>query len=60
MVNELLKQKMIDVSETPTSISRKANLNIATVRKALSGDAKLSVYIAIARALNSTLKITVE
>lgn len=60
MINKLLHKEMDKQKLTYTSLSRKCELNPVTVKKALTGDAKLSVYEVIAKALNKTIKYTVE
>jgi DNA-binding phage protein len=55
-LRELLYQEMVKQKSNPTEISRDAKLNVATIRRALEVDGKMSVYEAIARALN--VKIT--
>ena len=60
MLNELIKQRMSEVGIKPTELSRLANLNIATVRKALAGEGKLPTYSVLAKCLGCRIKYTLE
>lgn len=63
LLNELpekLEALMFSKGLNPTDISRMAKMSPVTIKRALSGNGKLSVYIAIARAMGATIKITVE
>ena len=51
MISKLLSKEADKLGLNPTDLSRLTGLNPVTVKKALTGDAKLSVYDAVAKAL---------
>ena len=59
-LNELLTKEMESQDSNYTELSRDTRLNVATIKRAMTGDAKLSVYYAIASALDVSIKFTVE
>lgn len=59
-LRELLTKEMESQGSNHTELSRDTRLNVATIKRALTGDAKLSVYNAIADALDVGIKFTVE
>lgn len=59
-LREALFNKMKSDGLNPTDLSRETKLNVVTIKRALTGDAKLSVYHTIAKALGVTIKYTVD
>lgn len=60
MINQLLHKEMKAQRHNYTSLAKETGLNPHTVKKALTGDAKISVYEVIAKALNKRIKYTIE
>lgn len=61
MINTLLLKKMTDEGFNYTTFSRHANMNPATIKRALeTGDGKLSVYAEIASALGCKIVHSLE
>jgi len=60
MLNELLQNKMEQVGTTPTALSRKTDLNIATVRKALAGNGRLDTFHKLAEAMSVKIVFKLE
>ena len=60
VISKLLKKEMTKQKLTYASLSRKADMNPQTVKKALNGDAKLSVYQEIAKSLGKKITWVVE
>ena len=59
-LRELLTQRMIEQGSNPTQLSRELNLNVATIKRALTSDGKISIYGQIAKALNCKIRYTLD